>query len=120
MKNFLLCSTEQRTIIIKTTEKVTVYIFFNAVKSNEKTSKPQRQLLIFDEEYKLLRTLERKVLKHKVTTKKNYEPQKLLTKNVFISLRDILIGSISGAVGTILTPKLQELFDYLEYLFSKL
>ncbi|KFF76003.1 hypothetical protein HX13_01215 [Chryseobacterium sp. P1-3] len=119
MGKFLLCSTEQEIIIIKTTEKVTVYIL-NAVKSNEKTSKQQRQFLIFDEEYKPLEILEHKVSKHRRSTKIHDEPKSLLMKNTFISLRDILIGSISGAIGTILTPKLQELYHYLEYIFSTL
>lgn len=119
MENFLLCSTEQKTIIIKTTEKITVYIL-KAVKGNEKASKQQRQFLIFDEEYKLLEILEHKVSKRRRSTKINHKPRNLLMKNIFISLRDLLVGSISGAVGTIMTPKLQELYYYLEYFFSKL
>ncbi|WP_142723716.1 hypothetical protein [Chryseobacterium sp. ON_d1] len=119
MENFLLCSIEQKIIIVKTTEKITVYIL-KAIKGNEKASKQQRQFLIFDEENKLFEIFEHKVSKRRRSTRKNHKPRSLFMKNIFISLRDILVGSISGAVGTIMTPKLQELYYYLEYIFSKL
>lgn len=119
MENFLLCSIEQKIIIIKTTEKITVYIL-KAVKGNEKASKQQRQFLIFDEEYKLFEIFEHKVSKRRRSTIRNHKPKSLFMKNIFISLRDILVGSISGAVGTIMTPKLQELYYNLEYIFSRL
>lgn len=118
MENFLLCSIEQKIITGKTTKIVTVYILNTVKRKGEKNQ--QRQFLIFDEEYKLLGILEQKVSKHRHLTKRNHEPKISFIKNALINLRDILIGSISGALGTILTPKLQDLYHYFEYYFSKL
>lgn len=119
MQDFVIRPTRVKIIIVRTTGKITVYIL-NTVKRKKKTNKRQEQFLIIKEEYELLRTLKCKVSKYGQQVTIKAKPKNVLIRNMFFSLKDILVGSISGAIGTLVTPKFQEFSHYLEGILSQL
>ncbi|MDV3579879.1 hypothetical protein [Elizabethkingia anophelis] len=103
MQNFSLCSSTKQKIIIKATEEITIYIVIT-VKRNKKKSTYQKYL----------------ISKNKISSTRQFKPKNLLMKNMFISLKDILVSSIGGATGTLLIPKFQEFAHYLERILTQI
>ena len=103
MRNFSLCSSIEQIIIIKTTEEMTIYVI-RTVKCNKKKRKYQKQLFS----------------KSKRSTARQFKPKNSLVKNVFISLKDVLAGSMGGVIGTLLIQAFQEFGHYLERILAQL
>lgn len=121
MQNFVLCSIKQKKIV-RTTEKVTVILYL--ITGKKKAGKRQKRSISIKNEYKFfsesMLTVDCKELFYKQPVKRQAKPKSMLMRVIFCNIKDVLIGSISGAIGTLITPKLQELSNCLEQILSQL
>lgn len=111
MHSFLLSPIERKILIDSITEKLTTNIL-NAVKNEQYLTEQQKQLLITKAVDKLsiflILRLDRKASKKRLTLIKQHNPNNTIIKEIIKTIKDIVVGALSGAIGTLVIPKLQE------------